>query len=62
MAEHPERQRRRFRLQKERSKITQAQEWLNSATSDEQYTGAYDFGSRVKAEPANDWVGRHAFA
>ncbi|PLB55520.1 Dynamin family protein [Aspergillus steynii IBT 23096] len=61
MAEHPERQRRRYHLQRERNKITQAQEWLETAKKEEQSDGVYDFGSRVKTEPMNDWMTRPSF-
>lgn len=57
MAEHPDRQRRRHHLQKERQKIARAQEWLETAKKDE----CDDFGSRVKTEPVNGWM-NHSYA
>ncbi|KAI9046274.1 putative dynamin GTPase [Aspergillus affinis] len=58
MVEHPDRQRRRYHLQKEREKITRAQQSLETAQKDE---SADEFGSRVKTEPVNGWMNRASF-
>ncbi|KAK1146317.1 hypothetical protein N8T08_003104 [Aspergillus melleus] len=58
MAEHPDRQRRRSHLSKEREKITRAQQSLETAKREEHCD---EYGSRVKTEPVNGWMNRDSY-